>query len=102
MNGKTRSRAAVEILSYFVRNREAVDTYEGIARWRLMEQAIHYTTIQTQEALAWLVSEGYLTESRSTGTPPIYSLNQARQRDAERIAASTNSPEISSEDGKRN
>jgi hypothetical protein len=71
----------MKILSYFVRNPKAADTYEGIVRWRLMEEAIHYTTADTQQALIWLVSNGYLNET--SGTRPIYSLNQERQVDAE-------------------
>jgi hypothetical protein len=86
----------MRILSYFVRNPEAADTYEGIVRWRLMEEAIHYTTAETQQALVWLVSNGYLNETASAGAGSIYSLNQTRRADAEVITGEKSLPSVPS------
>jgi len=88
----------MRILSYFVRNPEAADTYEGIVRWRLMEEAIHYTTADTEQALVWLVSNGYLNETASAGANPIYSLNRARRADAEMITAGKSLPSVPAPD----
>ena len=75
--------SAKRILRYFVRNPEAVDTYEGIVRWRLSEEAIHRTTAETQEALAWLVSQSFLREVPAAGGLHLFRLNPERRAEAE-------------------
>ena len=69
------SRPAREVLSYFLRNPAAVDSLEGIARWRLLEQAIHRTIVETESALKWLVDEGYLLEIERPRSPRLFQLN---------------------------
>ena len=64
-----------EILGYFVRNPQAADSLEGVARWRLLNEYITRKVDETQRALAWLVAQGYLRETSSAGSGPIYSLN---------------------------
>jgi hypothetical protein len=73
------------ILSYFVRNPRAADSIEGVVRWRLLEEVVHRTTEETQRALDWLVAEGFLVESTSAGSGPIFHLNPERLGDAERF-----------------
>jgi hypothetical protein len=68
-----------EILRYFLRNPRAVDSVEGVARWRVMEEQVHRSLEQTQSALAWLLSEGYLEELQTAGTSRIVRLNPDRQ-----------------------
>ena len=38
---------AKEILSYFLRNPQAADNLEGVARWRLLEQTVHRSVEET-------------------------------------------------------
>lgn len=73
---------AKRVLSYFVRNPEAADSLEGIARWRLLEERIHRTLDQTDAALTWLVSQGYLQEIRPGTAVRLYQLDAKRQKEA--------------------
>ncbi len=75
---------AREILAYFLRNPAASDSLEGIARWRLLEQAIHRTVTETEGALSWLVQEGYLIEMPRQSRR-IYCLNPQKQQDAQEL-----------------
>jgi hypothetical protein len=79
---------AKEILSYFVRNPKAADSFEGVVRWRLLDQAIHQAVNETRDALDWLVEEGYLCEATTAGAGPIFSLNAERRGEAERFLSS--------------
>lgn len=81
--------AVKDILAYFLRNPQAVDSVEGVARWRVMEEQVHRSLEQTQSALAWLVSEGYLEELETAGTGRIVRLNPDRQAVAARFLANT-------------
>jgi hypothetical protein len=74
------SKSVKEILSYFLRNPEAVDSLEGIARWRLLEQRIHANFAETQGALQWLVKEGYLIEIKHPHSAVLFRLD-AEQRE---------------------
>ena len=76
-----------KILRYFVRNPEAADTFEGIVRWRLIEEAIHQTTEETEQALAWLVAQGYLREASVGERGPLFQLNAEKRAEAERFLA---------------
>jgi hypothetical protein len=71
-----------QILSYFVRNPQAVDSVEGIARWRLLEEQIHRTVKQSQVALDWLAANGYLDEVCEAGSQRLFRLNAQRHADA--------------------
>lgn len=68
---------APEIARYFLRNPQAADTLEGIARWRLLDETVHRTFAQTGKALDWLVSRGYLRRRLGT-TGAIFGLNEDR------------------------
>jgi hypothetical protein len=83
------SRPVREILTYFLRNPAAVDSLEGIARWRLLEQAIHKKVIETQKALEWLLEEGFLVEVRGAHTGRLFRLNPEKQNVAEQMVATT-------------
>ena len=72
-------RPAREILAYFLRNPAAADSLEGIARWRLLEQAIHRTTTETEGALKWLVDEGFLIEMEQPSSRQLFRLNPEKQ-----------------------
>jgi len=64
-----------QLLSYFVRNRHAVDSLEGLTRWRLLEEQIHRSLQRTEAALRWLVSRGFLEEVKLTGSIPLFRLD---------------------------
>ena len=66
---------------------EAADTFEGIVRWRLIEEAIHQTTEETEQALAWLVAQGYLREASVGERGPLFQLNAEKRAEAERFLA---------------
>jgi DNA-binding transcriptional ArsR family regulator len=71
-----------EILSYFLRNPDAADSLEGIARWRLLEQVVHRTISETEGALTWLVEEGYLIEVEESYSHRLFRLNPEKQEAA--------------------
>ena len=77
------NETAKQILRYFVRNPNAADNLEGIVRWRLLEETIHHSVGETQQALTWLVSQGFLSESCVGGTEKIFLLNRERKADAQ-------------------
>jgi len=77
-----------QILSYFVRNYRTADTFEGIARWRLLQERVWHSVRQTEVALRWLVEEGFIEELSSSGSgSPVFQLNPYRLRDAKRFLA---------------
>jgi hypothetical protein len=78
---------AKDILRYFLRNPEAVESLTGIARWRLMQEQIRRTLEETQLALSWLIDEGYVQEETHLGTGRLFQLNPARRKDAELLVS---------------
>jgi hypothetical protein len=79
---KPKPQIARQVLSYFIRNPQATDSLEGIARWRLLQERIHRTVQETNAALMWLVSEGYLREVLNPGADRLYQLNVAQTESA--------------------
>jgi len=79
---------ALDVLAYFLRNRRAVDTLEGVARWRLLEEDIHRGVDEAQEALGWLVEQGLLVQERPTYGEPVFRLNHEMIGEAERLLRS--------------
>jgi hypothetical protein len=73
---------ATEVIRYFLRNPEAADTLEGIARWRLMEERVHRSVEDVDRALSWLVAEGFLVEESVEGSRPIFQLNRGKVDEA--------------------
>jgi hypothetical protein len=74
-----------EVLEYFLRHPQAADTLEGVARWRLQAETIERTVGETDEALRWLVQQGFLCEHRKPGSAPIFALDGSRKSQAERL-----------------
>lgn len=89
--------AVKEILGYFVRNPKAVDNLEGVARWRVMEEQVHRSLEQTEAALAWLLSEGYLQEVEAAGSGRIFRLNPDHQASAARFLTGHGFPRTKAE-----
>jgi len=71
-----------QILNYFLRNRSAADSLEGVARWRLLEEQIQRSLQETDAALKWLVAKGYLEEIKPAGSVPLFRLAPDRQAEA--------------------
>jgi hypothetical protein len=65
-----------QVLGYFMRHPQAADDLEGIARWRLVEDAIQSRVEETHRALTWLVDHGYLVRTEGSGVSPVFSLNR--------------------------
>jgi hypothetical protein len=80
---KPKEEIAREILSYFLRNPDAADSFDGIARWRLLEDIVRRSVTATEEGLKWLIEQGYLKQEPVPGGKPIFSLNAAKRKDAE-------------------
>jgi hypothetical protein len=87
MTHRSTDEIAEDVLSYFLRNPQAADNLEGIARWRLLSEAIHRTVEQTSQVLEWLVSQGVLLKVTAGGSEPVYCLNRGRRADAEALLA---------------
>ena len=78
-----------QILGYFVQNRKAADTLEGIARWRLLQEEVRRSAQQTEKALGWLVDRGLIEKVMPTGSAvPVFRLNAERRADVVRFLAS--------------
>lgn len=80
-----RSEIATDILSFLLRNPSAADSFEGIARWRLLEEIARRSVASTDEAMHWLIENGFLSEETIPGGKTIYRLNTDRRGDAERM-----------------
>ena len=92
MTTKKQPDRAEEVLDYFLRNPQAADTLEYVARWRLLREAVHRGVEETAEALEWLVAEGFLKKTPTTYSKPIYSLNSEAIAEAERFLAQGRTP----------
>jgi hypothetical protein len=75
------------IAAYFLRNPQAADTLEGIARWRLLDEQIHQSVRTTTEAVQLLVKMGLLVAERSGPAGVLYRLNESRRSHAAQFAA---------------
>jgi hypothetical protein len=73
------------VLEYFLSHPETADSVEGIARWRLLEQLVHRTIMETTQAVGWLVEKDYLTETVLAGARRVYRLNPERRAEATRL-----------------
>ena len=78
-----RQELVKDTLRYFLDHPEAIDSVEGIAKWRLMEEALRRRVAEIQEALDWLTTEGYLTSTTRPGTDTLFRLNPERLRAAQ-------------------
>ena len=74
-----------QILSYFLRSPEAMDSVEGVARWRLLQERVNRTVEQSQVALDWLVAKDYLQVVYRVGSKRLFRLNVERRVEAVRF-----------------
>ncbi|MFL6335458.1 MAG: hypothetical protein ACJ754_19265 [Pyrinomonadaceae bacterium] len=75
-----KSQIAEDILRYLMKHARAQDTIEGISEWWLLEQDIGRRTAEVKEAVAALVSDGLIIESRNNDARPLYRINRRRYR----------------------
>jgi hypothetical protein len=74
-------RLARDILRCFIRNTGMADDLEGIARWRLLEEAIYHRVDETAQALEWLVEHDLLRRDSTTASGTLFRLDdEARHR----------------------
>jgi hypothetical protein len=85
MSGESREDLARQILSYFLRNPSAADSFDGIARWRLLEDIARRSIAATEDALAWLIREGYLRQEALPGSKSLFRLNADMRTEAEKF-----------------
>jgi hypothetical protein len=78
------ARMAKRILEHFLHYPESGDSVVGIARWGLEDAQLPAPTEAVQEALASLLSRGFLVELVAPGMRPIYRLKLGSEADAER------------------
>jgi hypothetical protein len=78
---------AKDILSYFLRNPQAADDLEGVARWRLLNHTVHRDVEETSQALDWLVRQGLLGRVSRTGSGAIFRLRPEQRAAAEAFLA---------------
>lgn len=72
-----------EVLQYFLRHPQAADDLEGVARWRLLRETIYSNVEETNQALEWLVRQGFLLKVSRSGSGVIFRLNQETRVRAE-------------------
>jgi hypothetical protein len=89
---------AKDILEYFLRHPDSADSLTGIARCRLLEQAVHRGVEATEDALGWLIAKGYLEAVPIEGAEPVFQLNRSRRDEAERFLKSLRSKAGSQQD----
>ena len=77
---------AKDILEYFLRNPQAADDLEGVARWRLMSQTIYRDLQETRQALEYLVQKGLLTRVSRPGSA-FFRLQTEQRAGAEAFVA---------------
>ena len=73
---------AAQIMAHMLRNPDAVDSLEGLSRFRLLEERIQQSVADTEEALRWLVRMGWVLEEGTGQGARSYRLNPARAKDA--------------------
>ncbi|MGH8065962.1 MAG: hypothetical protein ACRERE_12180 [Candidatus Entotheonellia bacterium] len=69
------------IVQYLASHPSAVDTIDGIAQWWLLREGRERRRTDVERALAWLLAQDLICETRRPGVPPYYRLNpQHRDR----------------------
>lgn len=84
------NRLIVEILRYLVRHPKAKDTLTGIEKWWLSGSENRGGKLSTEEALNFLVDQGWLTARCSPQSETIYFLNEKRLSDVIRFLKEKN------------
>lgn len=80
MYEKRRSHVALALLDYLWKNRQAQDTLQGIAQWWLPQQQLETNKATLKAALAELVGNKLILESKGKDAQIHYRLNQRKLR----------------------
>jgi hypothetical protein len=88
---RTRDEIVVDLLSYFLRNPSATDSFDGIVRWRIMDEIVRRSVADTEGALEVLIAEGYMRQEQVPGGKTVYALRDERRDDAERLVRESQS-----------
>ena len=78
-NNEKLSVVTDQILAYLADNPDAQDTFEGIVQWWLLQLRIQQQSLLVKEAIASLVSEGWIIERRGVDTRIRYQVNPSRR-----------------------
>ncbi len=74
---------AREILRFYLRNPQAADAVEGLARWRLLDERIYSTLEEVTRAVSWLVSQGLLVKEPILSSKPVFRFNESERTRSE-------------------
>jgi hypothetical protein len=77
------------LLGYLYSHPDAKDTAEGITNWWLRARGVQVDGVSVEDALHELVISGWLRVAERIASHPIYSFDQARSRDLQRLFEST-------------
>ena len=78
-----KEQIARDILSYLLLHPAAADSFEGIARWRVLEEIARRSVASTEDAMQWLIAKGFLSEEKIAGGRTIYRLEASKRKEAE-------------------
>ena len=78
------------ILAYLSENPDAGDTFDGIVEWWLLDQRIKFETQNVSEAVAKLVSEGWIVEHEEPDSRIIYKVNRTMENAIRKMLSQVN------------
>jgi len=81
VNRQSKSEIAHDILAYLSSNPEAQDTLTGIVEWWLLEEQIKRRSEAVTEAVAELVSNGFIIETIGKDTQIHYRINREKAQE---------------------
>ncbi len=87
LQGGSEESLSREILAYLAEHQNAQDTLEGIMEWWLLEQQIKRIQKQVQAALAELVAQKLVIETRRAGGGISYRINRRKSAEINRLLA---------------
>ena len=73
------SEIARDLLGYLINNPDAQDTLEGIVEWWLLQMKLESSTLKVKQALADLVSRGFILERAGSDSRLRYMINDGKQ-----------------------
>jgi hypothetical protein len=76
---------AWQILRHLEQHPAAKDTLDGIAQWWLRPERSDPSREEVEGAVAFLISRGFLLETRRPGVPPYYQLNDKRREEISKL-----------------
>jgi hypothetical protein len=74
---------ARDILRFYLRNPQAADSVEGLARWRLLDEKIYSTLDKVTRAVSWLVSQELLVKEPTSPFTSVFRFNESERQKSE-------------------